>query len=477
MNGARTILWTSSEAARAAGGTSVSEWAAYGVSIDTRTLEPGDLFIALTGENRDGHEFVADALKKGAASALVSRRPQGVPAAAPLLTVGDTQAGLEGLGRAARARSAARIVAVTGSAGKTTTKEMLRLILSRALSREGAIAASAASYNNHWGVPLSLARMARDAAYGVFEIGMNHAGEIRNLVKIARPHVALITTVAPAHLEYFGTLEAIADAKAEIFEGIETSGAAGAAGSAILPAENSQFERLKAHAGRAGVSRILSFGASAGADARLLSASAHGEGQKILADIAGTRLAFAVGAAGMHIAMNAIAALLAARELGADLARGADALVNFTALKGRGARFSAGGIEIIDESYNANPASMAAALDVLARTEPAPGGRRIAVLGDMLELGAESAALHRALARNIAAARADAVFLCGPQMQALWQALPAKLRGYYCEKSSELAPEIVRSLKTGDVVLVKGSFGSCMSVVIDALRALKAAAA
>ena len=468
---ARAALWTSSEAARATGGTSVLDWAATGVSIDTRTLEPGDLFIALTGENRDGHEFAADALKKGAASALVSRRPDNVPADAPLLVVSDTQAGLEGLGRAARARSAARIVAVTGSAGKTTTKEMLRLILSRGLSREGAVAASAASYNNHWGVPLSLARMARDAAYGVFEIGMNHAGEIRSLVKIARPHVALITTVAPAHLEYFGTVEAIADAKAEIFEGIE------AKGSAILPAENSQFERLKDHARKAGVSRILSFGTTAGADARLLSASPHGEGQKILADIAGMRLAFAIGAAGTHIAMNAIAALLAARELGADLAKGADALVNFTALKGRGARFSAGGIEIIDESYNANPASMAAALDLLARTKPGPGGRRIAVLGDMLELGAESVALHRALARNIAAARADAVFLCGPQMGALWQALPAKVRGFHSEKSSELAPEIVRSLKTGDVVLVKGSFASRMSVVIDALRALKAAAA
>jgi UDP-N-acetylmuramoyl-tripeptide--D-alanyl-D-alanine ligase len=290
-------------------------------------------------------------------------------------------------------------------------------------------------------------------------------------VKIARPHVALITTVAPAHLEYFGTVEAIADAKAEIFEGIE------AGGSTILPAENSQFERLKDRARKARVSRILSFGAAAGADARLLSASPYGEGQKVLADIAGMRLAFAIGAAGTHIAMNAIAGLLAARELGADLAKGADALVNFTALKGRGARFSAAGIEIIDESYNANPASMAAALDLLARTKPGPGGRRIAVLGDMLELGAESAALHRALARNIAAAGADAVFLCGPQMQALWQALPAKVRGFHSEKSSELAPEIVRSLKTGDVVLVKGSFASRMSVVIDALRALKAAAA
>jgi len=466
MSETRSPLWTSREAATATGGTSTFDWAAFGVSIDTRTLETGDLFVALAGDNRDGHYFVADALAKGAAAALVSKRPDNVTNTAPLLIVQNTQSALEALGRAARLRSGARIVAVTGSAGKTTTKEMLRLIL----SRSGAVSASAASYNNHWGVPLSLSRMARDVSYGVFEIGMNHAGEIRTLVKSVRPQVAMITTVAPAHLEYFGTVEAIADAKAEIFEGIESGG------TAILPAENSQFERLKARARAAGVSRILSFGSTATTDGRLISASSHGEGQKILADIGGTRLAFAIGAAGTHIAMNAIAALLAARELGADIAKGADALVNFTALKGRGARFSAGGIEIIDESYNANPASMAAALDLLAKTQPGDGGSRIVALGDMLELGSESAALHRALARNIAAAKADKVFLCGTQMQALWQALPAKVRGFYSEKSTELAPEIVLNVKKGDVVLVKGSFGSRMSVIIDALRALKAAA-
>jgi UDP-N-acetylmuramoyl-tripeptide--D-alanyl-D-alanine ligase len=467
MNMTRAPLWTSFDAATATGGKTDGRWVATGVSIDTRSLEPGDLFVALTGESRDGHEFVADALKKGAAAALVSRKPGGLAADAPLLMVNDTQAGLEGLGRAARERTKARIVGVTGSAGKTTTKEMLRLVL----ARSGSVHASAASYNNHWGVPLSLARMPLDTAYGVFEIGMNHAGEIRSLVKFVRPQVAIITTIAPAHLEHFGRIEAIADAKSEIFEGIEPGGAA------ILPLENPQFDRLQWHAKENKVSNIFTFGRSPEADARLLSSNADAEGQKVLATIGKMRLAFTVNAAGGHIAMNAIAALLAARELGADVARGADELANFAALKGRGARFTAGGVEVIDESYNANPASMAAAIELLARATPQRGGRRIAALGDMRELGNDSPNLHKALVRNLAAARADVVFLCGPNMKALWDALPAKTRGSYAETSSELTPEMMRALKTGDVVLVKGSFGSRMSVVIEALRARNAAAA
>src|SRR6266550_760511 len=274
---ARSPLWSAEEAARATGGKSNRAWSAHGVSIDTRSIDPGDLFIALQGESRDGHGFVASALEKGAAAALVSRVPDNVAAGAPLLMVGDTQRALEDLGRASRARSNAKIVAVTGSAGKTTTKEMLRLMLSTA----GQVAASAASYNNHWGVPLSLARMTREAAYGVFEIGMNHAGEIRALSAFVRPHVALITTVAPAHLEYFGNVEAIADAKGEIFEGVEPGGAA------ILPADNPQFDRLKAHAHAAGVTRVLTFGIHAGTDARLHSAEGNGEGQKIVAELGG----------------------------------------------------------------------------------------------------------------------------------------------------------------------------------------------
>lgn len=458
---ARISLWSAAEAAAATSGKTTGLWSANGVSIDSRTLEPGDLYIALQGNTKDGHEFVADALKRGAAAALVSRRPRDVSPNAPLLYVDNTQTALEGLGRAARARSQARIVAVTGSAGKTTTKEMLRLIL----ARTGSVSASVSSFNNHWGVPLSLSRMSRAAAYGVFELGMNHAGEIRSLVSQVRPHVAVITTIAPAHLEYFGTVEAIADAKAEIFEGIEQGGAA------ILPVANPQFERLKARARTLNVARILSFGASAGAEAKLLSIEPNGEGQSVIAEILGTRLGFAIGAAGGHIAMNAVAALLAARELGADIVAGAAALADFAALKGRGARLFAGGIEIIDESYNANPASMTAALDLLGRAEPRGSGRRIAVLGDMLELGGRAEELHRALAADVAAARTDLVFLSGPTMKSLWTALPASSRGAYAEKSSELAPELMHSLRTGDVVLVKGSFGSRMSVIIDALRA------
>jgi UDP-N-acetylmuramoyl-tripeptide--D-alanyl-D-alanine ligase len=343
---------------------------------------------------------------------------------------------------------------------------MLRLML----GRHHTVAASAASYNNHWGVPLSLARMERDTEFGVFEIGMNHAGEIRALVKDVRPHVVIVTTVAPAHLEYFASVEAIADAKAEIFEGLEKDG------TAVLPADNPQYERLRARAQALGLKHILSFGTKTGADARILSSAARTRGQDVVADIGGARFAFAIGAAGAHIASNALAAILAARALGVPLAQAAEALADFSALKGRGASFNAGGIEIIDESYNANPASMAAALDLLAKSAPKPGGRRIAVLGDMLELGAESANLHRALAEPIAASGADSVFLCGPRMEALWAALPRERRGAYAESSTLLAGEFARAVRAGDVVLVKGSFGSRMSIIIDMLRARERAA-
>ena len=458
-----SALWTSEEAAAATGGTNSRAWTAGSVSIDTRTLEKGALFIALKGE-RDGHAFVADAFKAGAAAALVSHKPENISDSAALLTVADTQKGLEALGRASRARSRARIVAVTGSAGKTTTKEMLRLMLARV----GSVAASAASYNNHWGVPLSLARMSRDTRFGVFEIGMNHEGEIRALVKQVRPHVVMITTVAPAHLEYFGTVEKIADAKAEIFEGLEEGGAA------LIPADNPHAERLAQHARAAGVKSILTFGAKADADARLISAQPEDQGQKVTADIRGRQTSFRLGAQGAHIAMNAVAALLAAGELGGDIGNAAPALAEFSPLKGRGARFTvlakSGGIDVIDDSYNANPVSMAAALGLLASANPR--GRRIAVLGDMLELGTDALALHAGLGRDLEAARADQVFLCGPQMEALWQALPASRKGAYAKSSADLAPRLTSALRAGDLVLVKGSFGSRMSVIIDALKAL-----
>lgn len=456
----RPALWTAEEAARATGGKSTTGWQATGISIDTRTIEPGDLFVALQGDARDGHGFAAAALQKGAAAVLVSHVPPDLNTGAPMLLVEDTLAGLEALGSTARDRSAARIVAVTGSAGKTTTKEMLRLML----SGQGIAAASAASYNNHWGVPLSLARMPREAAFGVFEIGMNHAGEIRNLVRHVRPHVAVITTIAPAHIEFFGSLEAIADAKAEILEGIEPGGAC------VLPADNEQFPRLKRRAEELSIRTIASFGQSEAADARLLSAAAAGDGQNAVATIFGGQVGFHIGAAGRHIALNAVAALAAVSLAGGNTQRAAEALGSFAPLKGRGARSAAGDIEIIDESYNANPASMAAALDVLASTPVQRGGRRIAALGDMLELGAESERWHAGLSRHVAAAKADLVFLCGHRMRALWSEIPPQNRGAYRETSAELASELVQHVRRDDVVLVKGSLGSRMAVIVDALK-------
>ncbi len=458
-----TPLWTAQEAGQATGGQPRGVWSATGISIDTRTIAKGDLFIALQGNN-DGHQFVNKAYAAGAAAALMSGVPQDVAAGMPMLLVSDTQKALEDLGRAARARTQARIIGVTGSAGKTTTKEMLRLML----ARFGEVSASSASYNNHWGVPLSLARMPRETHFGVFEIGMNHAGEIRALVAQAKPHVAIVTTVAAAHLEYFGTLEAIADAKAEIFEGLTPEG------TAIIPADNPQAARLEAHARAAGVKNILRFGTKPGSDAVLLDAVSEGGRQIVRARVGVEDLRFAIGADGIHIAGNALAALLAARALDLDPAQAAQGLENFTALGGRGARFtSPDHILIIDESYNANPASMAAALDLLGRAQLAAGGRRVAVLGDMLELGVDGPALHRELAGNLEKAKTDLVFLAGEQMKSLWADVSPAHRGAYAETSAVLAPRLMAAVKPGDVVLVKGSFGSRMATIIAALKAGK----
>ncbi|MGH6875919.1 MAG: UDP-N-acetylmuramoylalanyl-D-glutamyl-2,6-diaminopimelate--D-alanyl-D-alanine ligase [Rhizomicrobium sp.] len=459
-----SALWTSQEMEAATLGRATRPFGAHGVSIDTRTLKTGDLFVALKGDGRDGHAFVLTALAQGAAAAMVSRPPNDTNSDARLLVVANTLRGLEDLGRAARARAKAQIVAVTGSAGKTTTKEMLRL----ALAALGPTYASLSSYNNHWGVPLSLAQLPRNCAYGVFEIGMNHFGEIRALVGYARPDVTVVTTIAPAHLEYFGSIDAIADAKAEIFEGLSRGG------TAIVPSGNPCTARLVARAKQAGAERILTFGESTGSDARLLSWSETAAATHVEAEICGRPCAFGIGAAGAHMAHNALAALLAVAALGGDINQPAAALAAFAALQGRGARLAIslgdGSVEIIDESYNANPASMRAALALLGSAKPRAGGRRIAVLGDMLELGAESASLHTALAAPVDNARADLVFACGRDMRALFDVLPASRRGSWGETSSEIAPEVVRSSRAGDVILVKGSLGSRMAVILDALR-------
>ena len=463
-----SALWTSGEAEAATLGRSTRPFDVSGISIDTRTLKPGDLFIALKGESRDGHAFVRAAFGAGAAAALVSEIPEGLPHDAALLRVPNAQRGLEDLASASRARTQARIVAVTGSAGKTTTKEMLRL----ALGALGSTGASAASYNNQWGVPLSIALLPRTAQFGVFEIGMNHFGEIRALVGLAEPHVAIVTTIAAAHLEFFGSCDAIADAKSEIFEGLVPGGVA------LLPADSDQFERLASRARQKSVARVLTFGEAAGSDARLISTAAAGEGMMVEADIFGDRRKFRVGAQGAHIARNAVATLLAVAALDGDVANAAAALAEFVPLKGRGARFDittqGGSAQVIDESYNANPASMSAALALLGAAEPGPNGRRIAVLGDMLEMGPQGPALHAALSKDIERADVDAVYACGRQMAALWESLPASRRGAYGESSAEIAPKLRGALRSGDVVLVKGSLGSRMAVIIEALKSQSA---
>jgi UDP-N-acetylmuramoyl-tripeptide--D-alanyl-D-alanine ligase len=445
-------LWTSTEIEAATLGAASRAFEVGGLSIDTRTLQPGDLFVALKGDNRDGHDFVRAAFDAKAGAALVSHKPDG--ANGPLLTVAHTQRGLEDLARAARARSNAKILAVTGSAGKTTTKEILRL----ALNALGRTHASAASYNNHWGVPLSLAGLPRNAEYGVFEVGMNHFGELRNLVGFVKPHVALVTTIAPAHLEFFGNCESIADAKSEIFEGLLPGGAA------LIPADSVYCGRLVARARQAQVSRIVTFGERG--EAKLQSFTPDAAGMRVKADIFGTAVDCLVGAPGGHIAQNVVGALAAVALLDGNVLNAAAALKNFAPLKGRGARFDAAGVSVIDESYNANPASMVAALALLG----ASSGRKIAVLGDMLEMGEGGIAHHADLTAPIAANNVDLVFASGAQMKVLWEALPANRRGGYAETSAQLKPMLLAALKPGDTVLVKGSNGAKMSVIVDALK-------
>ena len=436
-----------------------------GISIDSRTLRPGEAYVAIKGDVHDGHAFVDAALKAGASCAVVADAKRSeFSERARLLVVPDPLAGLTDLARAARVRSPARVIAVTGSVGKTSTKEALRLVL----GAEGETHASAASFNNHWGVPLSLARLPASARYAVFEIGMNHAGEIEPLVKLVRPHIAIITTVEPVHLEFFANVEAIADAKAEIFAGLEPNGVA------ILNRDNPQFDRLAAHARARGIARIVGFGAHAEAEARLLDAALQPDSSAVRATILGHDIAYKVGMPGRHMVMNSLAVLAAATLAGADLAMAALALSRMQPPPGRGARIAldvAGGAALlIDESYNANPASMRAALNVLAQTRSDKRGRRIAVLGDMLELGPQGPELHRGLAAAVQESRVDLVFCCGPLMRNLWEALPSSRRGGYAENSAALEPQVLGAVHAGDAVMVKGSLGSKMKLIVSALE-------
>jgi len=435
-----------------------------GISIDSRTLVKGDAFFAIEGENRDGHDFVEGALKAGAGLAVLEREQRDRFPGAPLLIVPDVLEALRDLARAARARMSAKVIAVTGSVGKTSTKEALRL----ALSAEGETHASIASYNNHWGVPLSLARCPAGAKYAVFEIGMNHAGEITPLTQLVRPHVGIITGIEPVHLEYFGSLEKIADAKAEIFSGVEPGGAV------VLNRDNAQYERLATAARAAHIERVVSFGEHAAADARLVQFSLQADGSTVEARILGQTVTYKVGAPGRHLVLNSLAVLAAVSLVGADLALAALALNNLKPASGRGARtmlsVPGGTALLIDESYNANPASMRAAIALLGGAPVGKRGRRIAVLGDMLELGPAGAELHRALADTIEAAEIDLVFCSGPLMRALWEALPSRARGGYAETAAGLESTVLAAIQAGDAVMVKGSLGSRMGPIVRALE-------
>jgi UDP-N-acetylmuramoyl-tripeptide--D-alanyl-D-alanine ligase len=460
-------LWTSAamiDAMRAQVGGTLPE-AIAGISIDSRSMAAGEAYFAIKGDVHDGHVFVATALKAGAALAVVAAAQRHKFASdAPLLVVDDVLAGLVELAHAARARLDAPVIAVTGSVGKTSTKEALR----RVLGAQGPAHASSASFNNHWGVPLSLARCPAGVRFAVFEIGMNHAGEIDALVRMVRPNIAVITTVEPVHLEFFAGIEAIADAKAEIFAGVEPGGAV------VLNRDNSQFARLQRHAEKLGISRIVSFGTDAKSDARLLDLSLHAACSAVHANILGHDVTYKLGMPGRHMAMNSLAVLAAASLAGADLALAALSLSQIEPAAGRGVRrvleVASGEATLIDESYNANPASMAAALNVLGQAVVGPRGRRIAMLGDMLELGPTGAELHRGLNEAIKANQVDLVYCCGPLMRNLWDALSTGKRGGYAESAAALEEHAVAAIRAGDAIMVKGSLGSKMKTIVNALE-------
>jgi UDP-N-acetylmuramoyl-tripeptide--D-alanyl-D-alanine ligase len=460
-------LWTGEALVAATGGRPLGNLpeGISGISIDSRTLQPGEAFFAIKGETLDGHDYATAAVKAGAGVLVVAegKLPALGRLTAPMIVVPDVLAALEKTGAAARQRAKAKIIAVTGSAGKTSTKEALRHVLSDV----GKVHASDKSFNNHWGVPLTLARLPEDCDYAIFEIGMNHPGEIRPLVKLVRPHIAIVTLIAAAHLGHFSSLDEIARAKAEIFEGLEPDGIA------LINRDDARFKLLEKLARAHGVDKVMGFGENARAHFRLLKCKLHADHSTITVKIGGEELVARIGVPGRHIVQNALAVLGAAFLAGADLTKVALALGDLTAENGRGKRHllhhPEGEITLIDESYNANPASMRAAIALLDATPVQGEGRRIAVLGDMLELGMHSAKLHTALADVLEETNTDLVFLAGPEMKALADTLPEKFRAEYRPGAEELKPVLFKALRPGDTVMVKSSKAIGFSKLVDAL--------
>ena len=461
-----SMLWTSEEAAAATGGEATGAWEVTGLSIDSRSVAAGDMFVALTAA-RDGHDFVADALAKGATCALVNRIPDGDDPKR-LLIVDDVQIGLEALARAARARTEARVLAITGSVGKTSAKEMA----AHALSAQGKTHAAVKSFNNHWGVPLTLARMPREAAFAVIEIGMNHPGEIAPLTRLTRPDVAIVTTVGPVHMEAFADGEpGIAREKAAIYKGLDAQGVA--IWNADLSVSPLLQEGAEAHT-------AVSFGTDPKADWHLESVTSAQGALSCVANTPQGRLMFKLGAPGRHFALGALAVLAAISAMGGDLSRAALSLGDWTPPAGRGARRFVAldpvrpevGIDLIDDSYNANPTSVGAGLALLAEATPPKGKRRIAILGDMKELGPSERALHAALADLPATQEIDQIHTAGPLMSALHAALPPARRGRHVEDAGALLDDLHHLIGPGDTVLIKGSLSMGMARVVDAITQL-----
>lgn len=432
------------------------------ISIDSRAVQKGDLFIAIKGENNDGHDYLKQAFDRAAAAALAHKDAD---SAYPLIIVPDTMAALNRLAAAARARTSGKMIAITGSVGKTSTKEALRLCL----SGQGRTHASVASYNNRWGLPLSLARMPADTDFGIFEIGMNHAGEIAPLTRLTRPDIAIITTIDPVHIGHFDSLEQIAAAKAEIFDGLQPGG------TAILNRDNEFFEYLVEKAKTAGVENIIAFGTQSKASARAIAIDLQADHSEVQADILGTEVSYKISVPGRHLVINSLAVLAGVHAAGGDIVQASEAFAALTAFKGRGARCEIntafGPLTVIDESYNASPVSVRAALKTLGQNTAHP--RRIAVLGDMRELGEHSDALHAGLAETANSGCVDQIFACGPHMKALWDKINPDLKGQYTENSTALASLLPSCLQAGDIIMVKGSLGSHMAVIIECLLALK----
>jgi len=465
-----TVLWTDQEITEALGITCGSSWSATGVSIDSRTIEPGDLFIAIVGPVHDGHEHVVGALENGAAAAIVHRDPTELTSDGMLqvrmVWVNDTLAAMQRLASFARMRGAAEIIAVTGSVGKTGTKEMLRLML----QDQGRTTATEGNLNNHWGLPLSLIRMPKDTEFGIFEIGMSSPGEIIPLSNIAEPDVAVITAVEHVHSEFFESIEDIADAKAEIFSGLQAGGAA------VLNIDSPMFGRLAEEVKNSGNSNIRTFGAHPDADYRLTGITRTNFGSQVKASLDGKSVEFGIGVPGRHWVINALGALAAIDAVGGDTLRAVARLKDMHGLKGRGERhgiqIDGGEFILIDESYNASPVSMAAAFEVLGSSPVSGSGRRIAVIGDMLELGDKSEELHTGLAPRLAENGIDLVFSAGQYMAHLWEALPPAMRGGHAMTTAKLSPLVISAVRPGDVVCVKGSLGSRTGLIVSDLLAL-----